>query len=377
MRDLLRIFCVICAMAPCASLALFDPTHVVPFPSVPATNPAIGAGTGGFSGLRPTAFPKTAADLGAADRVALKAESYAPYQDSHAYHDLVVESEEEFTERQRAMAEFQSKSDYATMDIKTYCENYPLDDEHCVVTSDAYDNVVSIGNAEHTTAATTPQYSGATIGGGPVVANNSTRGGSCYPAAKNDHFKDEILTTGKYERISPAFEKALMTLFRKEGKCGYTPGDACGYTCYGIGENCLGKSIGLDRAALERLTRGEAEDIYYRNYWEKYNMKILPDVIAGDLFLAMMGSGAVAAIRQFRKFLNVNTSPKDKLDENVVAAVQNYNGDIHNRWLDFRQDFLVKISGKYNPNVLTAWMRGIKLKRENGCHVVPSEPLYR
>ena len=377
MRGIYRIF-LLCVLAPCVSWADFLPGTVVPFPDAPVAPSAPRVNRfGGW--LTPVEFPKTAADLSATDRVALKTSGYEPYKDLHAYHDLVVEGEEQFIARQAALAEFERESDYATMDNNTYCENYPLDDEHCNVTMDAYDNVVSIGDdKQDAPTVSTPQYSGTTIGGGVVTPNNSVRGGSCYPAAKSTNYKNEILTTGKYERISPAFEKAMMTLFRKEGKCGLTPGDSCGYTCYGIGENCLGKTIGLDRAALSKLTRAEAEDIYYKNYWEKYNVGILPDVISGEVFLSMMGAGAITGIRRFRNFLGVNTSPKDVLDENVVNAVRNYNGDIHSAWLDAYQAFLVKVSKNYSdPRVLTSWMRGIKLKRENGCHVVPAEPLYR
>lgn len=368
MRMWYNIFCVLCIIAPSVAHARPLPSNVVPFPVVVAP-----ANPGGF--LQPTAFPKTLADLSFSDRMALKSSGYEPFKDMKAYHGLVVEGEEHFIERQMALMEMERQSDYETMTPGEYCDNYPLDAEHCAQTPGGYDAVVAVGNAENPAGVT---YSGTTIGGGAVVANNKSRGGSCYPAAHSKDFKNQILTTGRYERISPAFEKAMITIFRKEGRCGYIAGDPCGYTCYGIGEYCLGKSIGIGRAELEKLTRGDAEDIYYKHYWQKYNIGVLPDAIAGDVFLAMMASGAVTGIRQFRNFLGVTTSPKDKLDENVAAAVMNYNGDIHNNWLDVRQDFLVQVAArKYNNSVLKGWMRAIKLKRENGCHVIPSQPLLR
>ena len=370
MREFVYAFFLIGAFAPCVVWAGFLPNRVVPFPTVPVPPATYRAdGTSGI--LAPALFPKTVADLNQEDRIALKIESYKPFKDLNAYYDLDIESDEQFFERQRALAEYEVASDYASMDHNTYCVNYPSDEEHCGQSNGSYDSTDGDDNQGG-------QYSGTTIGGGSVVVNNSTRGGSCYPAAKSEYFKNEILTTGKYEKISPAFEKAMMTVFRKEGKCGQVPGDGCGYTCYGIGENCLGKTAGLNREALSKLTRGEAEDIYYKYLWQKYNVGILPDVISGEVFMSMMGRGAIPAIRQFRKFLGVNTSPKDVLDENVANAVRNYNGDIHGAWLDSYQDFLVQASKNYSdPRVLTAWMRGIKLKRENGCHVIPAEPLLR
>lgn len=352
MRGFCRIFCLIGAFAPSVLWADLLPGVVVSFPDA-SVAPTVYQSNGFGGRLIPTSFPKTVDDLNFSDRTALKSKGYEPFKDLSAYHDLIVEGEEQFIERQAALAKQEIESD----------------------NNATYDEIVSIGDEEDSFVG---EYSGTTIGGGKVIVNNRVRGGSCYPAAKSINYKNQILTTGKYERISPAFEKAMITLFRKEGKCGIIKGDPCGYTCYGIGENCLGKAIGLNRAALGRLTRGEVEDIYYKNYWEKYNIGILPDVIAGDVFLAMMASGSITGIRQFRKFLGVNTSPKDKLDENVVNAVVNYNGDIHNRWLDFRRDFLKRISSKYDDKrVLTSWMRAIKIKRENGCHVIPIEPLLR
>lgn len=347
---------------PIVALARPLPSNVVPFPVV--TGPV---NSGGF--LSPVAFPKTVADLSFSDRMALNAAGYEPFKDMHAYHGLVVEGEEHFIERQMALMEIERESDYNTMTSGEYCDNYPLDSEHCHVSPGMLDQIIAY--ADDYSYGT--EYSGATIGGGAVIANNTSRGGSCYPAAASQDFKNQVLTTGRYERISPAFEKAMITIFRKEGKCGSIPGDPCGYTCYGIGENCTGKTLGIN---VRALTRPQAEGIYYKHFWQKYNIGVLPDVIAGDVFLAMMASGPCTGIYQFRKFLGL--SQTCNLDDTVVVAVQNYNGDIHNRWLDVRKNFLVQVAAKkYNNRVLKGWMRSIKLKRENGCHVIPATPLYR
>ena len=338
------------------------PDFVVPFPDVANTDYQI-------TKLRPVDFPATVADLSFTDRMALKSKSYEPFRDMRAYHDLVVEGEEHFIERQMALMEMEREYDYEMMDNAEFCNNYSLDEEHCAQAPDAWQEVIDV--ADDVSYGT--EYYGTTIGGGAVIANNKVRGGSCYPAAKSNDFKNQILTSGTYERISPAFEKAMITVFRKEGTCGIIEGDPCGYTCYGIGQNCLGKDLGIN---VRNLTRLQAEKIYYDNFWQKYNVGMLPDVISGDLFLAMMASGPKTGISQFRKFLGLTNGYQ--LDENVVAAVQNYNGDIHQSWLDVRKQFLVQVAArKYNNRVLNGWMRAIRLKRENGCHVIPVTPLYR
>lgn len=338
------------------------PDFVVPFPDVANTDYQI-------TKLRPVDFPATVADLSFTDRMALKSKSYEPFRDMRAYHDLVVEGEEHFIERQMALMEIERESDMETMQADEYCDNYPLDDENCIQKPGVWNDIVDIADDYEYGL----EYSGATIGGGVVFANNTVRGGSCYPAAKSNDFKNQILTSGRYERISPAFEKAMITVFRKEGTCGIIEGDPCGYTCYGIGQNCLGKDLGIN---VGNLTRADAENIYYNHFWKKYNLDMMPDVISGDLFLAMMASGPKTGISQFRKFLGLTNGYQ--LDENVVAAVQNYNGDIHQSWLDVRRQFLVQVAARrYNNRVLNGWMRAIKLKRENGCHVIPRYPLYR
>lgn len=362
MRELRLIFYLMCGLAPCLVWADFLPDFVVPFPDVVHINYPI-------TNLQPTAFPTTISDLSFTDRMALKSKSYEPFRDMSAYHDLVVEGEEHFVERQMALMEIERESDYETMDNAEYCENYPLDEEHCEQYPGTWNSVVDA--ADDVSYGT--EYYGPTIGGGAVVVNNVVRGGSCYPAAKSDNFKNQILTSGVYERVSPAFEKALITLFRKEGTCGIIEGDPCGYTCYGIGQNCLGKDLGIN---VRNLTRPQAEKIYYDRFWQKYNIGMLPDAISGDLFLAMMASGPCTGIQQFRKFLGL--SQICQIDDSVVVAVQNYNGDIHQSWLNVRKQFLVQVAArKYNNRVLNGWMRGIKLKRENGCHVIPLAPLYR
>lgn len=368
MRGFYRIFCLMGAFAPSVLWADLLPGGVVPFPDVPIMPVEhISKYSGGW--LTPTAFPKTADDLSFTDRMVLKSKAYEPFRDLSAYHDLVVEGEEHFIERQMALAEIERVADYEDMPLDEYCDNYPLDDENCIQNPGAWNDVIDVADEyEYGT-----EYAGVTIGGGAVIANNKTRGGSCYPAAKNKYFKNQILTTGQYAGVSPAFEKALITVFRKEGKCGIIEGDPCGYTCFGIGQNCMGRQLGIN---VRNLTRADAENIYYEHFWKKYNIGILPDVISGDLFLAMMASGPQTGIAQFRKFLGLPYGYQ--LDESVANAVANYNGDIHNRWLDMRKQFLIQVAAKkYNNRVLNGWMRGIKLKRENGCHVIPKDPLFR
>ncbi|MBO4480775.1 MAG: hypothetical protein J5742_04115 [Alphaproteobacteria bacterium] len=353
---------------------------VVPFPTVaPSTN-----NSGGW--LDATMFPKDINDVSFTDRMIIKAKGYEPFKDMDVYRGIVVEGEEHFIERQLALMAIQRDQDEQTMSTQDYCNLYPLDEDKCDPDDETVSSVVGIGDAKPnkpismpaptlpiqrppSSNIVSPVFTGKTIGGGPVIVGNKTHDGSCYPAAKSDVFSNQVLTTGQYESLAPAFEKALITVFRKEGKCGTIKNDPCGYTCYGIGSKCMNIDV-------SKITRADAENIYYERFWAKYNFKQLPDVVAGDLFLASMASGPCTAIQQFRGMLGLDKNCK--IDDTVVSAVENYNGDIHNDWLDVRQKFLVDVAArKYQNSVLKGWMNAIKLKRENGCHVVPAEPLYR
>jgi hypothetical protein len=312
-------------------------------------------------------FPTTAADKTFTERLESKRTGYEPFKDMNAYHGIVVAGEEYYTERELAKLEMERLSDAQNMSESEYCAKYPLDDTRCKTYATTDTDIIGIGNAS--VAHSDSTFTGRTIGGRTVIARNDVHGGSCYPAAKNTVFKNQILTTGQYEKQYPAFEKALITIFRKEGGCGTIKNDPCGYTCYGIGSKCMNVDV-------KNMTRADAERLYHDRFWKKYNIYLLPDVIATDVFLATMASGPCTAIQQFRKFLGL--SKNCKIDDAVVSAVENYSGDIHNDWLDVRQKFLVDVAERrYNNSVLKGWMNAIKLKRENGCHTVPAEPLYR
>lgn len=377
-----------CALSVCTLHAGGFVQGVVPFPTpVPTNTQSAGGGW-----LKSSSFPTVFDDISFSERRAVKAKGYEPFKDMEAYRGLVVEGEEHFIERQLALLEEERIQDAATLSDADYCNKYPLDNERCPQPTDIVSAIVSFGDitppssttpTSPTTQQPTPapsapaapsggeSYSGRTIGGGRVAVSNKTHSGSCYPAAKSSHFKNQILTSGQYETVSPAFEKALITVFRKEGGCGTIKNDPCGYTCYGLGSGP--KCMNMD---VSKLTRKDAETVYYDRFWNKYNFGKLPDVIAGDIFLASMGSGACTAIQQFRQFLGL--SKNCKIDDAVVAAAENYQGDIHNKWLDVRKAFLTEVAARrYANKVLKGWMNSIQLKRENGCHVVPSDPLYR
>lgn len=325
-----------------------------------------------YAKLQATSFPKTYADTTFTERVAIATEGYKPFMNQSAYTELnIVPGEEIFTDHMIAQDEAaaqQQAQDAQSLSTQEYCLKYPSDTTKCSQS----------GTTSTQTTQTTPTnnpstpWTGNTIGGGVVVENNSVTGGSCYPAAKDRHLGNKIYTTGKYEKISPAFEKAMITVFRKEGTCGTLKNDPCGYTCFGIGSGpkCAGVVIN---------TRAEAEDWYYDHIWQKYKIGKLPDVISSDYFLASMASGPGTAGKQFRSFLGLPPAKASAtVDDSMVRAVNNYSGDIHNNWLNKRDAFLQAVAQKrYKGSVSRGYSNAIELKRKNGCHVRPAEQISR
>ena len=298
---------------------------------------------GAYAKIEPVQFPKTFNDIPLEDRIVVLTTGYKPFFDKSVYQELnVVPGEEAYTDAMVAdmMAERERELNNP--------EPFP---ELSLEFADGENN----GSV---------YYDGTTIGGGPVVENNYVTGGSCYPAVKDKHFVNKILTTGKYEQISPAFEKALITVFRKEGGCGIIKNDTGGYTCFGI------TSRYYPQVKNPGFSRADAEEIYYNNYWKNHHIYRLPDVISGDIFLAGIGSGPQSAIKQFSNFLGIKSTPY--INEEMINAVNNYNGDIHNRWLDYRAKYLEKVTrDTYNGTVAQGYRNAIILKRKNGCHVRP------
>ena len=83
--------------------------------------------------------------------------------------------------------------------------------------------------------------------------------------------------------------------------------------------------------------------------------------------------------------------PIDSTDTDMIVRWRNnervrtnfiYRGDftqeIHNNWLDKRDAFLQNVARqRYNGSVSRGYKNAIEIKRKNGCHVVPQQPLQR
>lgn len=359
----------------------------------------------GSEHLTATAFPTTINDVSFENRMENLAAGYAPYKDARAYNGIKVESPEEALARQINILEQQRQLDVLQMSHEEYCDKYPLDAQNCPQTPGLYEQIANMGNAtSQTTTQDTPQSNTAVSQAGNIVGNaigtlmanatnndntsssnsnnnttaylsptdNKTHGGPCTPSAKSNWFPNKILTSGKYESIDPAFEKAMIQFFRMEGECGKLAGDKGGYTCYGFAQNY---NPDID---VSKLTRPAAEDRTYERIYKAYGIDKLPDSVRGDVLRGWFGSGFYG-VQQMQKVLNLPVTRTGRVDDKMVAAAENYNGDLHQAYWDQMQRYYISIApqGSANANFLKGWMNSVKLMRENGCHVEPVQPLTR
>lgn len=332
--------------------------------------------------LRPTSFPTTSMDASFIERRDSAAAGYQPFAGRSAYQPIVVESEEKYMLRH---AESIRQNDIASMTNTQYCAKYPLDSTRCPQTPGAVDATIAIGDrpqsskpsetpgsSEATSPAPKPPVTnvGTATNGQPVIASPHIHDGPCTPPQRSNVFSNKILTSGQYRQSDPAFEKTMITTFRAEGGCGNHPNDSGGYTCYGISQN---NNPEID---VRNITRADAENIAHRKYYAQYGIDKLPDYIRSDVFTFGWASGPVTAIRNLCRVLGM--PERNSIDSEIVMATENYNGDLHNDYLDAMQQYFIKCASKTGQDVfLTGWMNRVKLTRENSCHYPTTDPIIQ
>ncbi|MCQ2580822.1 MAG: hypothetical protein MJ164_01445 [Alphaproteobacteria bacterium] len=222
--------------------------------------------------------------------------------------------------------------------------NFSLDSDGNLTLSTTTGTMGTLGNIKWTE----PPYDGTKIGGACTK-----------PSSSAGKFTNEILTTGRYASISPAFEKAMITKFRTEGECVNNPADKCGYTCFGV---C---ATYFPQVKKKGFSRADAEDIAYNSFWKKHNLDKLPDAISGDVFMALWGTGSKpASIGLLQKILGVPQT--SVVDEATIEAAKNYQGDLRTKFLDARGEKFKHGQSEFSRG----WLNSLQVYRANGCHTI-------
>lgn len=95
------------------------------------------------------------------------------------------------------------------------------------------------------------------------------------------------------------FEEIFDRLMGHEGRYSNDPDDPGGETNWGISKRSYPHLI------IKELTRENAKDIYFRDFWNPLQMMTLPYSIAFQLFDFAVNSSINTAIRYFQRALGV------------------------------------------------------------------------
>lgn len=311
-------------------------------------------------------FPTTVADVGFINRMENKRIDYLPYFNRSAFSNLPLDEQDELESMAyRAYLEQTNRPDGITEyedDFNTIASESPT------VPSFTY----PISTPTTQTYASKPYMRASITPENMKKYNLATHDGGCTPPERNDHWKNEILTSGQYQYSNPAFEKFMITAFRKEGGCVNDPDDRGGYTCYGCASN--GLCNGVD---FKSLTRDKVEDMAFEKIYKKYNIDKLPDAFRGYVLWGMWGSGAKTGIKQFQGALGVPLT--GKIDDATIYAAEHYTGDFAAAYTQNREQFLRNLvtTDPSQKKFLRGWLKGLELLRPSGCHIIPTNPIYR
>lgn len=95
------------------------------------------------------------------------------------------------------------------------------------------------------------------------------------------------------------FDRAFDDLIAFEGGYVWDPRDPGGETRWGISKRAY------PHVDIRNLTRDQARQIYYRDYWQRARCDQLPPGVAFDVFDAAVNSGIGQAIRWLQRAVGV------------------------------------------------------------------------
>ena len=287
-------------------------------------------------------FPKSGADLHYADTMDSKSADYDKYDYGSAYTGFEIEEIKKKSETFSPSATTPpTPTNQVQIPIQTQTQTQPNNQQ---------------------------KYAGGDlIGHGELILSNNTFNGPCTWLETERHFHNDIVATDRFDNKDPAFAKAMMNFTRLRRSCGNDSRDAGGFTCCGIAQN---SHPGVD---IANLTVGGAEDIYWNEFYIKYGMDKLPDVARTVILPFASSAGTGTALSKTREALGLPKSSA-KVDQELVNAMINYKGDLHNFLLDVYEKHYKSL---HNAAFSKGWLERIRYLRENGCHTIPKNPVKR
>jgi len=116
------------------------------------------------------------------------------------------------------------------------------------------------------------------------------------------------------DAYSPEFLSAVERVLADEGGYSFNPADPGGATKFGISAR---SNPGVDIAAL---TRDDAIEIYWREWWHRFGFARLPDAVASKTFDLSVNIGAGHAIKCLQRALRACDSLSLMTEDGVLGV---------------------------------------------------------
>lgn len=155
--------------------------------------------------------------------------------------------------------------------------------------------------------------------------------------------------------MSENFKKCVQIILKNEGGYVNDPVDPGGETNYGIAKRWYPD---LD---IKNLTIEQAEEIYYKNYWQKMKLDLIENInIALQIFDFGVNAGTSKAIKTAQQLAMVNQDGLNGI--NTSGAINNYMGDFVKDYKHARKVYYEYLADK-NPTskkFLNGWLKRIE-----------------
>jgi lysozyme family protein len=135
------------------------------------------------------------------------------------------------------------------------------------------------------------------------------------------------------------FNRCIEVILRNEGGYVDHPNDPGGLTRYGITQR---NYPDLD---IKNLTRNQAIEIYFRDYWSKMN---IVDISDENLTLQIFDMGVNAGIRTAIKIIQriVKAKADGIIGNKTISLINNYHGDLTDLYKQERKKYYFSLARK-------------------------------
>jgi lysozyme family protein len=164
-----------------------------------------------------------------------------------------------------------------------------------------------------------------------------------------------LLLRGEYlmKDYDENFLKEVYKVLKSEGGYVNDVSDSGGETKYGICKRSYPK------CDIKNLTKYDAIEIYYRDFWEKNKIGKLPLSIRGAVFSAGINMGMRRALRLLQTLVRV--SADGVIGKKTLFNILHYDGNLKKGFLNMWEDYYERLCVRFpkNKKFLNGWLNRV------------------